>query len=333
MDITLPSIIKNTNIIPIMTLLGELSQLEKENIEICCSELRFIEPSGIAFLAAGLDNLLQQNKEVYFHFLSHSLASYLDRMDFFHLIPVQGVDLPNTRQRKNLQGTLCELKCLTEEHQAEAAIATFSEAITGRMNLSTTDDIAPRVERSIHYALSELVLNSLTHAKKDGRHNAKVWIAAQYYPQIKKVKAAVVDNGCGFLRSLNGNHAAVSQSPTHTTALSEALKERVSCNRKYINIGLSTNQGIGLTVTDRMIRQACGSIVISSGDAIYADFPYNPQKRHERITSHEAPWQGVGIAFDLPRDGLLKINIPDLLPATEWNTTSIDTGDVEINFT
>ncbi|WP_200873798.1 hypothetical protein [Bordetella bronchiseptica] len=281
-----------------------------------CAELTLIDPCGLTLFASALDTVQSQDRRIRFDFLGHKISRYLERMDFFEHLDIDGVD-PIGMQRQDQRTNLCELIRLTEEYQAEDALARMVWAVTGAIGGKTGRDInEPELFHPINYALSELVGNAVTHAKREGFLGASVWVAAQYYPTPGLVRLAVTDNGCGFLNTLR-HHPSLNEE-THPAAIAAALKPRVSCNRNLVALGLSENQGVGLTTTARISKAANGGILIFSGDGLHVDTTATRgQKRWQRQRRLGPSWQGVGVVVDVSRERLASIKIHELLPDDE----------------
>lgn len=295
------------------------------DIVLDASNLTYVDPLGMATLRALLEDQLNQ-KRVSIQFLKKDLTSYLARMDFFKDIDVEGVDLSAIGGRNDRSGSLVEITKISEHHQAEEAASRLARAITGRLTQSDPD--APVDEYTgknefdsyrgpLEYSLKELLENSLTHARREGRGDAAVWLTCQFYPKLNLVRMAIVDNGCGFLATLS-NHPEL-EDRTHLHAIEAALKPRVSCNRGAMaRILGSENQGIGLTTTAKIAGAAGGGLVIVSGNGIH------DTKRRYSGELRDAQWDGVSIAFTCTRDLLPTISISDLLPRDDAVNADLD---------
>jgi hypothetical protein len=165
-----------------------------------------------------------------------------------------------------------------------------------------------RFEQPLQYVLGELLENALTHARGRGHNDAIAWVAAQYYPKKRVVRLAVVDDGCGFRKSLEGHSALASD--THFAAIEAALQPRVSRNREVGLGGDSTNQGVGLTVTRQIALSAGGSIALFSGDAWLMD--HVERQREPRTIP---VWQGVGVFVELHREQLRNVDLASIMKA------------------
>lgn len=291
------------------------------DIELDCSEVRFFDPLGMTVLAAAIESL-DRSRKITMPWLSRTTTSYLERMNFFERIDVHGVDLPQNRQRNDQRHRLLEITKVSDGESSETLAAQLANAIVvgiiGRQARPTsfTD---PDSEYEGHYiplryALSELIENALTHARRHGRSSASVWVACQYYKSAKggKVQIAVVDNGCGFLSTLRTHERLVEES--HAGAILTALKPMVSCNRDIGPYALSVNEGVGLTTTVKIAKATGGVAQIVSGNALVTESSSEPAKRSDRARLLPASWDGVAISATFEQQNLPNVRIGDLLP-------------------
>jgi ABC-type transporter Mla MlaB component len=285
-------------------------------VDVDASNLVFVDPFGMALLAATFYNVRRQGGAVRVHCLNEQLSGYLQRMDVFH-----GVELVDCAamlgQRHDRTDALVEVTRLEQLRDVSSAAYRLTAALVGRMPVANRDELpdemtgyteADRLAEPIQYALNELLENALTHARRAGFADACVWVACQYYPSSGLVRMGVVDNGCGFLATLRG-HPALHQE-THLAAILAALQPRVSCNR---DLGLradTVNQGVGLTTTNRIAERAGGRLYIASGDAIHS------AAASVHLTDG-ASWQGVAIALECRRQRLPEVHFRELLPPLE----------------
>lgn len=206
------------------------SQIKKSSgpIELDCSQVAWIDPLGMTMLVSTLETI-DQNRPVSMPWLSSDITSYLERMDFFQNIHVEAVDVPRDRVRNDQKAKLLEIKRLrgrgTSEQIADQLASSIASTIIGRAPKEFSFE-EPDVEHlqyytPLRYALSELIENALTHARRNGRHDASVWVASQCYSS-SRVNIAVVDDGCGFLGTLKG-HPEMTDN-THASAILTALR-------------------------------------------------------------------------------------------------------------
>lgn len=280
-----------------------------------CAQLRFVDPFGIALLGATFHAVTNQGRQIQVLNLSPDLQGYLTRMDLFKGVQLVGAAPVSGGTRHNRSSDLVELTCLDDKNQVDDAAFRLAKTIIGKLDgvdpneppdemtcMNTWD----RMVEPIQYALSELLENALTHARRGGYASAKVWVASQYYPRSRAIHLGVVDDGCGFLRSLE-KHPELKHL-RHHDAILLALRPRISCNRDLWLNQESVNQGVGLTTTCRLAEKSGGRLVLVSGSARHdtsgrsGDLPY------------DAHWQGVAIALECRRDWLSKFRISELLP-------------------
>lgn len=292
------------------------------DVELDCSNVNFVDPLGMTVLAATLE-ALDKRRRVSMPWLSTQIASYMERMDFFNGILVEGVNVPKNRIRNDQCGSLLELTRVVDSGRSEAVADQLATAIVRKIigrapKLASDTGYEPDTEydqyyRPLRYALSELVENALTHARREGAFNASVWIAAQYYKdQGGRIQVAVVDNGCGFLATLQ-NHTEL-RAKTHADAIRTALKPKVSCNRDMGPFGESVNEGVGLTTTVRIAKETGGSVYIVSGDAMFTDGEQSSVQRRDQVQPLKGRWSGVAISATFVCQKLPAIRIDQLLP-------------------
>lgn len=300
--------------------LAQAMKASPGNIELDASEFEFIDPLGIAVLGATWSFL--EGKIIRMVWLSTGLETYLRRMNFFQHCVIEGFEedalLPDAQRANSI-----ELTCISEEHMVDSTAQRLAEAIT--RNLTTADPNAPLDENSknkfirfshpLQYALTELMLNSLTHAKLHGHFKAAVWVAAQVTRtdggRSGLIKFSVVDNGCGMLGSLR-KHSRL-ETARHEAAIKLALEARVSCNRDGEMSNEHGNEGVGLTTTSRIAEAGQGHLTITSGDAYVCT-----EGLHTKAPMADgAQWDGVAISFECKRKPLPKIVIYKLFPEVD----------------
>jgi len=281
------------------------------------SPLRFADPFGLAMLGATFFMMRQQGRQVRVCGLNADMVGYLNRMDVF-----EGVELvdcaPPATGRNNRSDVLMELTRLDNHNHVDDAAYRLAKSLVGAIPGVDSDEppdemtglnAFDRLVEPIQYALSELLENAMTHARRQGYRNAYVWVASQYYKSSGMIRLGVVDNGCGFLATLR-SHPDL-RLETHHEAILTALRPRISCNRDLCMGMESVNQGVGLTTTCRIAEHASGRLVIVSGDAVHST------SGESGTMAGGAVWQGVAIAMECRRDRLPGIRFRELLPPYE----------------
>jgi len=316
--ILLPKGLGSSDPTALFRICNQISECQGD-VVLDAQDLVFVDPLGMATLRALFETQLL-HKNISIRWLGNQITSYLHRMDFFADLEIQGVDLPNDRARNDLPGTLLEITKVSEHAQAENIASRLALAITGKLTRSDPDAPVNHATGKnefdlyrvpIEYSLKELLENSLTHARRNGRGDAAVWVACQYFPKTKSVRMAIVDNGCGFLSTLE-HHPKLTE-PTDSAAIKAALLPRVSCNRGPLASydRDSENQGVGLTTTARIAEAADGYLIVASGNA------WLETKRSGEDSSPDSRWNGVAIAFVCSREKLPDVSVPKLLPVEE----------------
>lgn len=282
------------------------------SLEIDARHVAFIDPLGLAVLTALLSPMCT-SRDVKILWLSVGIASYLNKMKFFEHCPVGGVEVPEPTSFRT--SSLVEVMRVSNAHDSDAAAARLATALTGKL---TSADPSPsldfntpasefeRYKHPLEYVFTELLDNALTHARRVGRSDAAVWIAAQHYLKDDLVRFSVTDNGCGFLATLSSHPELKKQS--HQSAIELALIPFVSCNRDIGPFATSTNEGVGLTTTRNISEAAGGGMTLVSGDGKFAT-----GSGGAKLPSN-AFWQGVAISFVCKRTLLPQIVPADLLP-------------------
>ena len=209
LNIKLPKLVGVKSICTLMESCSAIRQ-SSGDVMIDCSDVVHIDPLGMTVLVAALESV-DGNRRISMPWLSTSITSYLARMDFFERISVDSVNIPN-HQRNDQSGSLLEITLLRDSASAEEVADKLATAVVGLIvgrapkpvDFDSGDSEFEQYYVPIRYSLSELVENALTHARREGRFGASVWIASQYY-QRGIVHISVVDDGCGFLATL-ANH-------------------------------------------------------------------------------------------------------------------------------
>ena len=310
-ELLLPDYIGVRNLEALFRFCAEVANTHGD-IDIDARNVNFIDPMGLTVLTALLYPLCAV-RTLRMIWLSVNIASYLDRMDFFKHCPIEGVELSAHVTRSDLRRSLVEVTSVTDAHETDSTAIRLAAALTGGMtglqrlpvDFNHGQDPFEKYSHPIEYALTELLDNALTHARREGRSDAAVWVAAQYYSE-DLVRIGVADNGCGFLATLS-NHERLARQ-THRAAIELALEPFVSCNRDMGPFAQSENQGVGLTTTRRISEVAGGGMTIVSGNAKFATRGGGAEFKSGAF------WPGVAISFVCKRNLLPSTNPSALLP-------------------
>jgi signal transduction histidine kinase len=107
---------------------------------------------------------------------------------------------------------------------------------------------------------NELIDNGLRHGRGRGYEHASVWLAAQYHPPMGLIRIAVVDDGCGFLKTFQGRNDLELRS--HADAVRAGFKPFTSSKRDVGLFADSQHQGLGLTICRDLAHRSEGSVAI-----------------------------------------------------------------------
>jgi len=296
--------------VPFLACLDAIYQDPDAQVTIDCSQVRFVTPFGLCLMAATFDWLEQEHKQVGHAGLSPCVGSYLARMD---CLPGALAE-PFVGPRNNRADALVEVQVISDRSEADMVAQKLARAFVGRLPGTDPQAIPDEMtglkpgeamEEALAYIFTELIDNSLTHGRKHGFPNTKVWVAAQYYPSKDHIRLAVVDNGCGLLRSLR-NHPRLADK-TDIGAIKLALEPRVSGNRDVGLMDDSHNQGVGLSVSAELAIRAGGRVDIISGQGAV-------KKLGNALHSWTMPaWHGTAIEMTVRRKQLGGVRVSSLI--------------------
>lgn len=296
-----------------MAFCNEISADTGDDIVCDASGLQFVDPVGLCLLAATCHQLANAGKKLRLENLSPAIVDYLARMDLFKAC---GIEYQENFTRYDRRTDLVEICVADKAAEGEQLAGKIVTALVG-----ATPDYDPHAKPDemtgylphdylhlpLHYIFSELLENALTHAKRAGYKDARVWVAAQYYPGKDRIRLAVLDNGCGLLRSLERHPSLPEKS--HAAAIQIAFEPRVTCNPDLeFRPNETANQGIGLTVVREIVGQGRGVLRLVSGDALL--------EQKGRLGSRAHPigsWQGVVLALEFKRELLRQVNVGQII--------------------
>ncbi len=323
-----PSFITAKNCEKLLPVLDNVISSDAEAVAVTAKNTKFVDPFSLCLLAACCDKLQQQDRHLKIQDLSPEMQSYWVRMDLFKQCHQEEPD----QQRFDQSASLLEIQCLQGRGDVASAADKISHAIAGQTP-DYSEDAKPdemtgflpheKVEDNLRYMFNELLENALTHGHRHGYSDSKVWVACQYYKTRDLIRIGIVDTGCGFRQSLQ-THPQMPQ--TDEDAIKLALQPYLSCNRDVGLMEDSVNEGIGLTVVQRMVRDAGGTMVLLSGQSIVeigGDMLPKPLSG-----TH---WQGVGIAIEVKRSELKERLVRDVIGELS-DETSLPQSDIDIQF-
>lgn len=241
-------------------MLGDLATLDstEEPLALDFLHVEYWTPAAIVSLCAMVNRWIEQGRQIAFENVEESPAcSYLKRIDFFDRV---GLRLPEKFNRHDSGTSFVEIQ------QVYPGIARLNEPLSKRLAecLAGTRDESNEVLRFSQYSLGEVIANCQQHAGKPG------FVAAQYVASRDWARIGIADYGMGIresFRNAESPHFRVGMS--HSEALEMAMTPWVSSktHRKSGPYGESPNRGVGLKMILYMLKDSCGEMFISSGDA------------------------------------------------------------------
>lgn len=252
-------------------------------IRLAAGQHRWIEPGPLVALTVAFQaRSLVCGAPIAVNFREATTSTSLDRMGFFRLLGVRPPEpCPGHRDAAGrfidltTFASLPEVERLTRE---AAGLLDADESLVG-----------PYIQR----CLEEAMRNAVQHTGK----TAVRLMAAQRFPQQRRVQLAVADAGVGILQSLRRNPAL------HPTSAGEALALAVQPGVSGVATLSSVsdferNRGFGLFLLTEIAAQTLGRLVLASGDALLV------QDGTTRRVLRIRPWQGTFLALELLEDHL-----------------------------
>lgn len=302
-SIVLPKIMLGADTRRVLQILQHARDLAAENdiVHIDAIDLEMAEPLPMCLLGCLLHDIRRIGGTASVENLRQEVAERLKRMD------VLSEWLSTRKHTKYSSESVYTLQAriVTSIEDADAtanalaeAIATFAPPEYSQDGSITRDGVSV----PLGYIFTELLDNAMTHGRGKGFGHAAAFVAAQYYQHGDLIRLAVVDNGCGFLKSLESHKAMHDKS--HATAIRTAFVPGVSCNK---DVGLFTdslNAGLGLTVSRDIAIMTEGSVAGGSGDA----WLNQPGLEKKEMATRIPFWQGSMLNLELHRRGLVAMN-------------------------
>ncbi len=309
----LPRYVYDGSLRPALRFCADVSG-DKAEVVVCdAANLTFVDPAGLCLLVAVCHSLSARGKSLRIINISDSMKGFLSRMDLFKAC---GIHYDEKFNRHDRSADLVEVCVLDNARSVDEVARKVSYALVGRM--PDFDPSAPPDEMTgyqphdhlyipLEYVFVELLENALTHGKRAGRSDALAWVAAQYYSSRDLIRLAVLDNGCGFLASLQSHSALVEKS--HLAATRLALQPRVTCNPDfYVASQETANQGVGLTVVKEIVSRGGGVMRLVTGNSLLE------LKAGDRESHQVTPtWGGVLLAIELERKQLRQLNLSTVI--------------------
>jgi len=251
-------------------------------IHLAAGQHRWMEPGTlVALTAALLTHSRVHGAPITVDFSKATNTTFMDRVGFVRLLGVPSPkSCPGHRDPSGRFIELTPFRTLQEVERLtrEAASLLDADGLVG-----------PYIQR----CLEEAMRNAVQHAGD----TAVRLVAAQRFPQQRRVQLAVADAGVGILQSLQRNAAL---RPTSSReALEMAVQPGVSGAATLPTMSdFERNRGFGRFLLTESAAQTLGQLVLAAGDALFVQ-----DGNHRRIFPIH-PWQGTFLALELLEDHL-----------------------------
>jgi anti-anti-sigma regulatory factor len=316
----LPHLMLAANVKGTLDLLAEMVASKDDVVRIDADGLVFAEPLPLCLLAAQLNRLSAQGQSAVIERVRPEVAERLRKMN---VLGEWLEEKASARYRAESMNTLqvCWASSLKDADTIANTLADSIVTFVPPEYIEAEDSFTrDPIRMPLAYVITELLDNGLTHGRGKGFSHASVWIAAQWYEHGDLIRLAIVDNGCGFLRSLE-SHPQVDPK-THQVAVRKAFDPGISCNKEVGLFKDALNMGIGLTISRDITIRSRGTLWAGSGDAWITN-PGHATEKSSRIPN----WNGSMLNLELHRAGLLSFHFRDLF--TQYQRESLG---AEINF-
>jgi len=172
---------------------------------------------------------------------------YASRVNFFEQI---GFTYNEDYNRQNSGGRFTVIKRFDDNNSLDI----HKEIVS----ILLKDSINQEMVTVLQYCLWEIIDNTLRHSLSDGTiHNGSGYISCQYFPDNKKIRLIVADNGQGI-------HQALTTHPESVHKDLDEMQAVVNCIVKGVTN--STGRGFGLWATSTLIKENGGKLLIHSGN-------------------------------------------------------------------
>jgi len=246
----IPKFISANGLIPFLEQLGACADVE--TLELDFANLARVSPAGLVALTSLVAHRNRRNLATQFAgFEKCGIASYLRRMD----LPTQcGLSSEGGAESvRDPKGRFIPLEEI--DHRVERIGSAFADIFApggddyGHANAGLYD--------TAYYLITEIANNVRQHSQGKG------FIAAQTTLIDGFIRIAIGDCGCGIPGSLKEAGYSWAQELSDEDIIARALVARVSCK------GSPTNEGVGLTLSSRLIDAMGGNLLIASRSGLH----------------------------------------------------------------
>ncbi|MBF0185950.1 MAG: hypothetical protein HQM06_16395 [Magnetococcales bacterium] len=269
-DILVPSRLTPYDLLPFSIRLNSVQISDEYLLDF--RNIGHVEPFGMLFLSALIRQFnrvrkQEQGRTFKINAINFEDKSYASWMGLFKSF---GLDYGNEPGAASGSSTYIPLTRITVSRIMEKARDDFvhhgeviEEEARKIANLLTRSDKGP-ITDVLSYAIREIMRNVIEH----GQANC-IWYAAQYWPTKNKVEVAILDEGCGLLRSLNRNKNLLIDS--NEKAIFLAMQpgiSGISKDKRLRSSGEWVNSGYGLFMTSSICKIGGDFLLCSDSNAI-----------------------------------------------------------------
>lgn len=309
--IRLPRLMLGSNLPYLLRIVAAVEDDEARVVEIDAADLVTAEPVALCMLASVLARLARRGQSAIVHNVDPRVKESLERMD----VLAPWLRAAEFAERGPPQAPIqaCHVSSASGANTVANALARAIASFVPEEDLAAilNDDPDLRryraVEQPVGYVMSELLDNALNHSRAGGFGHSAAWVAAQYYPTGDLMRVCVLDDGCGFLRTLKDHPKVVPK--TDVAAVEIAFEPFLSCKRDVRVFRDSTHQGIGLTVCRDLCRLAGGRIEAVSGRG----WVTNPGCDAAMRTALDVGHQGAIVNLEFHRRSITPNSIGEIL--------------------
>ncbi|MES2982894.1 MAG: ATP-binding protein [Verrucomicrobiota bacterium] len=276
--LTIPKHINADGLIPFLEQLAVHSGTEELTVDF--SDLKRVSPAGLSALTAFIQRRKKSHLVTHVHGLeSCSIRDYLRHMNLFRLLDWEHDDEPF--ERHNPERRFVPLEEIS--HQVED----LGDRIAACIAPGGEDYDHPNagLYDAAYYLVTEMANNVRQHSGGMG------FVAAQTTLTDGFVKISIADGGRGIHGSLADAGFEWAQDSSDEDLIEQALVARVSSK------GQPSNEGVGLTLSARIVDLMGGHILIASGSGIVIRSNSSEPKKTSFVSKARFPGTVIAITF------------------------------------
>ncbi|KQU22171.1 hypothetical protein ASG65_20875 [Bacillus sp. Leaf13] len=226
------------------------------------------EPFGMLVMTQNIKRILNQHKDIKFQTSNHKHHEYASHIGYFK---ASGFDYGKNPGEAHGSSTYIPITKITvrdlniQAHEHAEAIQNTIERQSRKLAdiLSNGNDTLSTV---LSYSIRELMRNIVEHST-----SSEIWIAAQKWPNLKKVEIAILDKGVGIKQaiSVNPNLNISSTSDALRVAIEPGISGKAFTykgKKRGVTNSPWDNSGFGLFVTSKLCQYG-GEFLLASNDA------------------------------------------------------------------